>query len=181
MKFKECPSYPGYEVSAFGVVRTTIRRWRSGYPVGYVLTPYTEKDGRVGVNLTINGKHKATRVARIVADAWICPCPDPKLEVCHWDGNEANNHYRNLRWDTRSNNHKDKLRHGTHARGERHPHAKLTQAQVDEIRRSPDLQRVIAGRYGIQQAHVSRIKRGVRWLRSPESFPDRVDVASASE
>lgn len=164
MKFKACPSYPGYEVSADGVVRTTQRRPRSAYPIGYVLTPFTEKDGRVGVNLTINGKHRATRVARIVADAWIGPRPHPKFEICHWDGNPANNHYKNLRWDTRSNNHSDKLRHGTHQRGERSHRAKLTAEQVADIRASTDLQRVIAARYGILQGHVSRIKNGLRWL-----------------
>jgi hypothetical protein len=164
VEFKACPSFPGYEVSAYGVVRTTHRPRRSRYPAGYVLSPFTEKDGRVGVNITVKGKHRATRVATLVADAWICPRPHPKLEVCHEDGDPSHNHYKNLRWDTRSNNHQDKLRHGTHSRGDRHPLAKLTAEQVADIRTSTDLQRVIAERHGIRQGHVSRIKNGVRWL-----------------
>jgi hypothetical protein len=164
MQFKACPSYPGYEVSEGGVVRTTHRSRRSAYPIGYVLSPYVEKDGRIGISITIAGKHRSIRVATLVADAWICPKPHPKLEVCHNDGDEANNHYKNLRWDTRANNQADKLLHGTHQRGARSPQAKLTPEQVAEIRASDEKQQVLADRYGVRQGHISRIKAGVRWL-----------------
>lgn len=39
---------------------------------------------------------------------WTCP---DWMEVCHNDGNPANNHPDNLRYDTRSENEKDKYRH----------------------------------------------------------------------
>ncbi|MGO9792395.1 MAG: HNH endonuclease [Solirubrobacteraceae bacterium] len=58
----------------------------------------------------------------------------------------------------------DHLEPVTHAencrRGRR---AKLTTAQVAEIRSSSQTQRVIARRYGITQSHVSRIRRGEVW------------------
>ena len=47
--------------------------------------------------------------------------------------------------------------------GERHPRAKLTQAQVAEIRQSSDLQSVLAKRYGVAQNTISKIRLGQRW------------------
>lgn len=41
--------------------------------------------------------------------------------------------------------------------------AKLTEAQVLDIRRSNELQRVLADRFGVSQSQVSRIRAGVNW------------------
>lgn len=48
-------------------------------------------------------------------------------------------------------------------RGEKHHLAKLTAAQIDEIRRSTKLQRELAAEYGVWQSCISRIKSGERW------------------
>lgn len=45
-------------------------------------------------------------------------------------------------------------------RGERNPNAKLTDAQIAEIRSSTDKQALIAARFGIRQGSVSNIVRG---------------------
>ena len=55
--------------------------------------------------------------------------------MCHNDGNPANNHYTNLRWDTPAGNQADRVKHGTHTRGERNGQCKVTPPQVIEIRR----------------------------------------------
>lgn len=65
------------------------------------------------------GRNNSTRVHRIVAEAFLGPPPFPAAEVCHGDGNRHNNCASNLRWDTRSNNHRDKVKHGTHNWGNR--------------------------------------------------------------
>jgi hypothetical protein len=52
------------------------------------------------------------------------------MEACHGDGDSANNRLGNLRWDTPTNNHADKILHGTTNRGERSGTAKLTDAAV---------------------------------------------------
>ena len=49
------------------------------------------------------------------------------------------------------------------AYGEKHWQAKLTEEQVREIRRSSKPQGAIAKRFGIDQAHVSRIKNRRKW------------------
>ena len=46
--------------------------------------------------------------------------------------------------------------------GDSHGRAKLTTAQIQEIRQAAGLQREIAAKYGIRQSQVSRIKSGAR-------------------
>lgn len=51
-------------------------------------------------------------------------------------------------------------------RGAHHPRAKLTEAQIDDIRRRlkrGELQRVIAYRFGVSQHAISDIARGKTW------------------
>lgn len=62
--------------------------------------------------------------------------PKPGQEGRHMDGNTQNNALTNLRWGSRSRNMRDKRRHGTDNRGERHPKVKLTTSQVNQLRRS---------------------------------------------
>ena len=58
------------------------------------------------------------------------------MEICHLDGDRSNNRLDNLRYDTRKNNHADKWKHGTMARGELCGHSKLKESDILEIRRS---------------------------------------------
>lgn len=52
--------------------------------------------------------------------------------------------------------------------GEKHPRAKLTQKQVDEIRRlsKQHSNKEVAERFGINQSTVSRITSGKRWANA---------------
>ena len=52
---------------------------------------------------------------------------------------------------------------GRISRGERHPYAKLTTADVLAIRADTRAQRTIAAEFGIKQMTVSDIKRGKTW------------------
>lgn len=51
-------------------------------------------------------------------------------------------------------------------KGEKVPAHKLTEADVTAIRLSDEPQRVLAERYGVRPANISRIKTGVRWAHS---------------
>jgi len=70
---------------------------------------------------------------------------------------------KHLRWDTRRGNHADKLEHGTHDRGERHCHHKLTEQQVLAIRASKEPQLRCADRYGISKTLVHSIRNHKQW------------------
>lgn len=74
---------------------------------------------------------------------------------------------KHLRWDTRSGNFADKIEHGTDARGEKSPVAKLTTADVEMIREMGEsyTQTAIAAKFGVDQSNISLILRGKsrRW------------------
>lgn len=80
-----------------------------------------------------------TRVARavhlLVLEEFIGPRP-AGMVACHANDIKADNHLTNLRWDTPSSNWDDRRRNGRmgNRQGERHPAAKLTEADVGEIR-----------------------------------------------
>lgn len=69
----------------------------------------------------------------LVLEAFVGPRP-PGLDGCHNDGNKLNNSLSNLRWATRKDNMADARTHGTDARGERHPAARITWAIARRIR-----------------------------------------------
>jgi hypothetical protein len=72
---------------------------------------------------------------------------------------------RHLRWATVAENQADRIKDGTDHRGQRHPKAVLTDAQVLEIRAliGTDSQANIARRYGVSQQLVCDIKKGRAW------------------
>lgn len=72
-----------------------------------------------------------------------------------------------IRWATPKENTADKLIHGTASIGERSSFAKLTAAQVIQIRNDPRSQSTIAREYGVQQAAISKIKLGRCWKHLP--------------
>ncbi|UJB43592.1 HNH endonuclease [Streptomyces sp. A1-5] len=55
-------------------------------------------------------------------------------QVAHSDGDPLNNKLSNLRWATAKENMADQFRHGTRIKGEGHPRARLTEADVRKIR-----------------------------------------------
>ena len=57
--------------------------------------------------LSKKGKHKLHSIHRLVAEAF-CKNPDSKHQVDHIDNNKMNNHYKNLRWTTCSENNRNK-------------------------------------------------------------------------
>ena len=179
MKEKWLPinGYGGYyEVSNLGEVRSLNRaipyeRWEERYGDkmvlrGRPLKGCTAKDGRRSVTLSKNGKATTKRIHRIVLEAFIGSCPNG-MEGCHNDGNPQNNTLNNLRWDTRSANHMDKIKHGTHDRGERNPMAKLVREKVNAIKilykKTKASQQDLADLFDVSQAHISRIIRGKCW------------------
>lgn len=163
MLWREIPSFPDYEVSEHGDVRRAVPA--RGSVVGKVLVPWVRDDGYCMFILRRDGRSYHRKAHQLVIEAFVGPAPFPRAEVRHKDGTRSNNHYTNLEWGTTQDNRDDQRRHGTLCQGERHYAAKLTEAQVAEIRASTDLQRVLAARYGVQQSAISRIRSGARWAR----------------
>ena len=115
-EWKAIAGYEGsYEVSNLGQVRSLDRVNGRGFNIfGKVLEPNPDVKGYLGVGLYSG--HRASRrrrlIHQLVAEAFIGPRPDG-YDVCHNDGNNQNNKPENLRYDTRSANILDAVRHGT--------------------------------------------------------------------
>ena len=116
--WRAVPGYEGiYEVSSAGEVRSLTRRsrnqWNEFTITGKTLSPGINSQGRPAVVLSRDGKGKTWLVHRLVAMAFLGPCP-PGYVVCHNNGDRTDNRAENLRWDSRSANAIDSIKHGTH-------------------------------------------------------------------
>ncbi|KKN26578.1 hypothetical protein LCGC14_0873460 [marine sediment metagenome] len=89
------------------------------------------------------------------------------MECRHLDGNPANNHSDNLRWNTHMVNIRDRNLHGTTNEGSRNGHAKLTEQQVRQIvyihRTELFTQEEIGGQFGISGVTVCEIVNKKKW------------------
>jgi hypothetical protein len=119
-----------YEVSDQGRVRSLDHRVRlvahgvetSRRSPGKILRPGPRKSGHLTVAI---GKGNSRGVHQLVMEAFVGPCPDG-MEIAHNDGDPTNNWIGNLRYDTKSNNNRDRIHHGA---------TQLSPADVDRIRR----------------------------------------------
>lgn len=152
-------------------------RWIVGYEGSYM----AHRDGRIfnasaremsiridrygyaNVRLSADGRQSWKKVARLVAEAWHGPPPVGRTQAAHLDGNRLNNGAENIAWKSPKENSADRLIHGTHRAGARHPRAKLCVEQVAAIRASGLSSRAAARAFGISQTHVVHIRNGVRW------------------
>lgn len=73
---------------------------------------------------------------------------------------------RHLRWATPSENSRDRVVHGTDARGEKSPVAKLSKANVEEIVSLLDraTRRDLGKRFGVSSSTINDIALGRTWL-----------------
>ncbi len=96
-----------YEISSLG------RVW-SRY-VNRALVPAIEAStGYPRVSLSAGGRQRPVRVHRLVAAAFLGLPPEGKPNVCHRDGDPANNAVTNLYYGSQAENIRDTVRHGRH-------------------------------------------------------------------
>lgn len=129
-----------------------------------LLWPYSMSDAGYGV-IWIEGKMQ--RVSRLICEENHGPAPSAKHEAAHSCGKGhrgcVNRHH--LHWATPSENQLERAIHGTSNRGERHGHAKLTAAQVQEIRKLAGVQSrpKTAAEFGVHTSTVQAIQNGSAW------------------
>lgn len=181
-----------YEVSDMGNVRSLPRNGTSR--TGTVLKPAVDSNGYRRVVLAVYGVNKNCKVARLVALAFI-PNPENKPEVNHIEGREKwNDAVSNLEWATKSENILHKFATGLQGdtpvgvKGAKHHMAKLTDAQVQQIRnlykgRSKGPSQATIGRqFKVSQTMVGFIVRGANWthLRKPPQTVTEVNSATSA-
>jgi hypothetical protein len=168
-KIEELLEYPGYGVSSDGKVWS---RWVAGRTkrIGEVWheKKYSLARGHPQVVLSLSGRKITRYVHRLVLRAFKGE-PVDGLEGCHNDGNPLNNDIDNLRWDTRKNNQADRVKHGTHTRGERHGMAKLKESDLQIIRdlySSGSPQCGIAKKFMVSPMTISNIINHKSWTHA---------------
>jgi HNH endonuclease/NUMOD4 motif len=140
-----------YEVSDWGRLRSVARKVDYGVRghatyAGRLMVQFKKPNGYLCVDLQRQGKKKREYVHRLVALAFIGPCPIGK-EVDHIDGDRAHNAIINLRYLHKSKN-----------RG-----AKLTDDQVVEIRRlylEGMSNRQLGKIFGVTESAIRKIRSG---------------------
>lgn len=161
---KTIPGFPDYAISRDGRVWSKPRKYSTHN--GKWLIPQCKVDGHLGLRLSERGQGYSRPIHRLMLETFIGPRPDG-LECRHLNGNKQDNRLSNLCWGTRSENEKDKVRHGTANLGERHGQSKLSEQNVRMIiymyRTGLFLQREIAEIYNISISIISRIVNKQIW------------------
>lgn len=117
----------------------------------------------------IDGRYHSVHV--LACEAFNGPMPEPGLDAAHSCGHPLCWNGLHLRWATRKENMADQLLDGTRNQGERNGGARLSEAQVHEIRGLYDDGTPVdelATRYGIAKNHVHQIGKRTRWRYLPE-------------
>ena len=163
-----------YEVSNRGRVRSLHRIVKHSRDKGerrlrgrMMALTLSRTTGYRQVLLSKDGKTKCFFVHRLVAAAFIGPCPEGK-EVLHGIAGALDNSVENLSYGTHSENLQDKKRDGTEhdQRGERANNCKLTNEKVLKIRElcsAGVTPKEIAEQFSIHKNHVSNIARRIYW------------------
>ena len=115
--------------------------------------------------ITIKGA--STTASRVMCEMLNGPAPSPEHEAAHSCGNGRGGCVtpKHLRWATTAENAADRTAHGMDCPGMRNGRAKLTDADVLEIRRLRGVARQVdlAARFGVNQAGISSIQLGKKW------------------
>lgn len=182
--WKPVKGYEGlYEVSSIGRVKRVARK------VDYsnkrfskdtlmsirekILSPVkigSSKEKYFAVNLrNKSGERKLRKVHRLVAEAFI-PNPGGLPQIDHKDGNKNNNSVSNLEWVTGEENYRRALIMGLAcSKGSRNGNAKLTDEQVDEIRKTHIRESrnfgamALSRKYGVHRSTIEKIVKGESW------------------
>ena len=165
VEYRIIDGFPAYRVGTDGSVWS---RWRGGpgqlLGEWKILRPSRDREGYRRVDLRDGQGGCVTRkVCGLVATAFIGPRPQG-MECRHLRGNDAGDGVDNLAWGTSLENHADKRRHGTIARGGRHGRVKLTDEQIAELLalKGTVIQRVAADRFGVSRGYVGQLWSGAR-------------------
>lgn len=166
-RWRPVVGYEGlYDVSDYGRVRRALAA--RGTRVGLILRAASNTDGYLQVTLYRDGRRRSERVHKLVAAAFLGPCPDGH-EVNHRQDPKSNNAVANLEYVTHPANTLHKYRVLGRAPvcnyGEQGP-SKLTRRDVLEIRRrlrENESHAAIARDFPVTRQTISKIASGQRW------------------
>lgn len=165
--WRKVKEWPGYEVSSMGRIRCWNPRNRNAKPPKKArILKLTKSRGYPTVKLSRSGKRRTFSVHTLVLIAFRGQYLKG-IHGRHLDGNPENNVLFNLMCGTISENQRDRVRHNTHMRGERHVNHKLTEKNVIRIKH---LLKAKAGSsvkigdlFGVSGSTIEAIKKEENW------------------
>lgn len=170
--FRTIARFPGYRFGNDGSVWSCWARRSLGVGRGTTfvlsgfwrkLSPARNREGYLYVSLREHPFRSQQFVHRLILEAFRGPCPEG-MEAAHDNGNPADNRLDNLAWKTPAENQRDRVRHGTHSRGERNRRAKLSNERVAALRKDfasgITNKAELARKYGVSRSLVSLIVLG---------------------
>ena len=175
-KWVAIQEYEGlYAVSDGGHVRSM--RDRHGKRRDLILRRSLASNGYLTVALHKNGVQKTFMVHRLVARAFLGD-PGPSDQVNHIDADKANAALSNIEYCTASKNRAHSFAIGNESTaGDNSRVAKLNSLQVAEIRSraaAGEMQKTLAGAFGVTQSNISQICSGKRWAMARLQAPQYV-------
>lgn len=175
-EFRTIPSFPDYEVSSFGRVRTKARKIRYTHAVTkqqhfrttqerLLKVQYNKRTGYKFHQLYLIKKMYNRNIHSLVAEAFI-PMEPGRDFINHKDGNKHNNIVSNLERCTNEYNHEHATVTGLKVKGSDVAGAKLNERSVTAIRRmlSDGISHSkIAGYFGVNRATITMINTNKTW------------------
>lgn len=132
---KICPANSGNGLKATKIFIKSATKHVSKVSTEAKLLSFAREFLKRAILQSVYTRIKTHCVHRLVAEAFI-PNPENKPEVDHIDTDRTNANVDNLRWVTSSENTQAALKNGNHKIGTESPLAKLTEAEVKDIRES---------------------------------------------
>jgi HNH endonuclease len=132
--------------------------------------------GYLTITPSANRTYRTRFLHRLVCEAFYGPAQAGRSQVRHLDGDQLNNAPENLDWGTQEQNWTDRAAHGR-GMGESHHAAKLTRAQVADIRKrgGAESQRALARHYGVSQSQIWSVLNNKTWgglvVADPPNMP----------
>ena len=123
-EWRQIPSFPTYEASSFGGIRSRFR----------ILKQQLGDDGYRSVTVYKDSKAFTKRVHWLVCEAFHGVKPAWAADAAHNNGIKTSNREGNLRWATKLSNAADMAKHGTRVHGEKHCRSTFTESQIKTVR-----------------------------------------------
>lgn len=179
IQYLPIPGLAGYRAGTDGTIWSC--RKRGGPKQWYfsdewtILKPKLEHTGyyRVSLMTDVKNKRLTASVHGLIMLTFVGPCPEG-MQCRHLNGVCTDNQLANLAWGTIQENHDDKQKHGTTARGETNGLSRLTEEQVREIRLLATQgisYKVIAKRFDISDTNITNIVRRDTWQHTDLDIP----------
>lgn len=165
-----------YAVSNLGrVKRLTVPKKGGRAKEGFIYKAFPGRKGYIFVRIAVGGKYLTRRLHRIVAHAFLGPCPNGK-EVNHKDGDKGNNRSSNLEYVTGAENLEHAVRMGLTPKGRECPQAILNSSQALEIvclARAGISKSEIGRRFGVSRRTVNCLLSGLSWSHVTGIIPKK--------